>query len=197
MHYVDKMTAGIEENPDAKYIESVLSEADETGYKEDSGDAYRPVFLSANAITLSDKVQLVIRFWGEPEEIHKNYDFIHCCNYWTSWNNELTLNPAALESLLSKQLQYQGSLYPICSVIRARKFIKNGWSINAGQYLKMCFQISELDLKNLSVLEDQLTGVDAAYFMEVIRYCKKKKEEEPEFEATTPYLISIIDKIFG
>ncbi|MEN6474382.1 MAG: hypothetical protein ABFD81_10235, partial [Syntrophaceae bacterium] len=158
-----------ENHPDQEamdYIENVVQTADETDSAhieemDQEKGKYRPVFLSANAITLSDKVQLVIRFYGNAEEIHKNYDFIHCCNYWTSQDGKLTLNPGAIESLLCKHLQYQGSLYPLCSVIRTRKFLKAGWYINAGQYLKMCFQISELDLSSLEVLEDQLTGVDA------------------------------------
>jgi len=158
---------------------------------------FRPIFMSSNAITLSGKIQLVIRFYGDPDEIHKNYDFIHCCNYWTSDTKKLVLHPAALESILAKQLSYQGSLYPVCSVIRTRKFLKQGWYINAGQILKMLFQVAELDLTNVAVLEEQLTGVDAAYFFQVIDYCKKKQEENPEFKVTTPYLISIIDKIFG
>lgn len=184
-----------------QYVETV-TEADETDSKsmeemDKEKGKYRPVFMSANAITLSDKVQLVVRFYGDPDEIHKNYDFIHCCNYWTSKANTLTLNPRAIESLLIKQLQYQGSIYPVCSVIRTRKFLKQGWYINAGQYLKMCFQISELDLTKIEVLEDQLTGVDAAYFFQVLEYCKKRQEEDPEFKVTAPYLVSIIDKIFG
>jgi len=184
------------------YIDGVLSDADETDSKpmeelDKERGKYRPVFMSANAITLSDKVQLVIRFYGEPDEVHKNYDFIHCCNYWKSSDGKLVLHPAALESLLCKNLQYQGSLYPVCSVIRTRKFLKNGWYINAGQYLKMCFQISELDLARMDILEEQLTGVDAAYFFQVLEYCKKRMSEDPEFKVTAPYLISIIDKIFG
>ena len=184
------------------YVDKVVTEADEIDSEhmeemDRERGKYRPVFMSANAITLSDKIQLVIRFYGNPEEIHKNYDFIHCCNYWTSSDEKLTLNPGALESLLVKNLQYQGSLYPLCSVIRTRKFLKQGWYINAGQYLKMCFQLSELNLSDISVLEDQLTGVDAAYFFQVIEYCKKRQEEDKEFKVTAPYLVSIIDKIFG
>lgn len=158
---------------------------------------YRPVFMSANAITLSNKVQLVIRFYGDPAEIHKNYDYVHCCNYWESGTGELTLNPSALESILTKNLYYQGSLYPVCSVIRMRKFLKQGWYINAGQILKMLFQVSALDLTDIDTLEEQLTGVDAMYFHQVIDYCKERKEKEPDFNITAPYLISIIDKIFG
>ncbi len=157
---------------------------------------YRPIFFTGNAITLSNKVQLIIRFYGSPETIHSNYDFVHCTNYWTSKDNKIVLNLPALESLLSKQLFYMGSKYPLCSIIRTRKFIKRGWHINAGQYVKMCFQLSQLDLTDVKVLEDQLIGVDNAYFVQVIQYLRKRQEEDKEFKVETPYLISIIDKIF-
>ena len=191
------------EEPEQEYVERVISEADDISSEpldtpsEDTKEKYRPVYISTNAITLSDKVQLVIRFCGEAEDIHKNYDFSHCTNYWTSKDKKLTLQPTALEAILTKQLYYQGSLYPICSVIRTRKFIKQGWHINAGQFLKMCFQISELDLKDINVLSEQLVGVDQAYFIDLINYCKKRQEEDKDFQITMPYIVSIVDKIFG
>jgi hypothetical protein len=185
MEYVDKVTKAADD----------LDQVPPDGL-DDAQPPYRPVFMSANAITLSNKVQCVIRFFGDPGEIHKNYDFIHCCNYWTP-DGGLVLNAAALESILSKNLIYQGSLYPVCSVIRMRKFMKQGWYINAGQILKMLFQVSQLDLTNMKVLEDQLTGVDAAYFHQLIEYCKQRAERDKDFKVTMPYLISVIDKIFG
>jgi hypothetical protein len=180
---------------DAEYVTNTLGEEPEQ--ELDDKSKYRPIFMSGNAITLSNKVQLVVRFYGEPEEIHKNYDFAHCCNYWESHNGKITIKQEALESLLSKHLVYKGSLYPLCSVIRTRKLIKAGWHINAGQYLKMCIQLSQLNLLDIKVLEDQLTGVDSAYFFQVIEYCRKRQEENNEFELSVPYLITVIDRIFG
>lgn len=182
------------------FVEKAITNADDVDSKPIETiekEKYRVVYMSSNAITLSGKIQLVIRFYGNPEEIHKNYDFTHCTNYWVANEHRLELLPNALESILTKQLIYQGSLYPICSLIRMRKFIKQGWHINAGQILKMCFQISKLNLEDINVLEEQLTGVDAAYFFQVIEYCKKRQEEDTEFKITAPYLCSIIDKIFG
>ena len=153
---------------------------------------YRPVFMSTNAITLSNKVQIVLRFFGEPDEIHTYYDFVHCTNYWTSWDSELVLRKEALEALLTKELLYVGSKYPICSIFRLRKFLKRDFTINAGQILKMCMQISELNLNDIPTLQDQLTGVDCAYFIEVIG---KLKEKDPE-KVNRAYLIEIIDRMF-
>jgi hypothetical protein len=89
-----------------------------------------------------------------------------------------------------------GSKYPLCSIIRTRKFINRGWHINAGQYLKMCLQLNELDLNNIDVLEDQLIGVDSAYFMMLIDSIRNKQLTDDNFELNNSYIISIIDKIF-
>lgn len=176
-------------------IEEAYEETEAAALESDDDDGkpkYRPVFLSTNAITLSGRIQIVLRFFGEPDEIHKNYDFIHCTNYWASWTNELTLHQAALESLLARELRYVGSKYPVCSVFRLRKFINRGWTINAGQVLKMLLQVSALDLTDHAVLEDQLTGVDAAYFVELVA---KLKDKDPD-KVNSAYLVEIIDRLF-
>jgi len=155
-------------------------------------DKYRPVFLSTNAITLSNKVQLVLRFSGTPEEIHKNYDFVHCTNWYTYHDDHLELRKEALECLLSRDLLYVGSKYPVCSIFRLRKFIKRGWKINAGQMLKIMMQISALDLTQYDVLQDQLTGVDCAYFCQIL---EKVQDKDPS-KINYAYLVEIIDRMF-
>lgn len=172
-----------------EYAEKVLSVKKD---KEEKPD-YRPVFLSDNAISLSGDVQLVIRFYGTPEQIHDNYDYVHATNFWTSWDRKVTLQVDALECLLTKELRYIGSKYPICSLIRARKFIQREWTINAGQYLKIAMQISELDLTDFDVFREQLVGMDVAYFMQVMELLKEKDPTK----INAAYLVEIIDRIFG
>ena len=162
----------------------------------DEKPKYRPVFFSTNAISLSDKIQLAIRFYGSPEEIHKNYDFVHCTCWYSFFDNTLELPSRALESIINKELYYIGSKYPVCSIIRSRKFISRGWTINAGQYLKMCLQVSELDLKDLKVFKDQLAGVDSAYFAAAIEQIEKAKENNPDLKVDNSYLFEVINRIF-
>lgn len=154
---------------------------------------FRPIFISPNAITLSNKIQIVLRFYGSIDEIHLHYDYAHCTNYWLSSDEKIYLKEAALKALLEKQLIYVGSLYPIASLIRTRKFIKRGYHINAGQYLKMAMQISKLDLTDPVVLEDQLVGVDVTYFTMLINAIKSQDKERVDDE----YVTTIIDKIFN
>ena len=56
----------------------------------------------------------------------------------------------------------------------------------------MMMQISELDLTNPAILQDQLTGVDSAYFIELMG---KVKENDPE-KVNAAYLVEIIDRMF-
>ena len=160
---------------------------------------YRPVFLSANAVTLSDKIQLVIRFFGSPDEIHKNFDFTHAKCWYDYGDNTLHTPELALQCLLSKTLHYSGSLYPICSIFRAKKFLERGWKCSAGELLKMAWQVNALDLTNMKVIREQLTGVDATYLHMVCNALEEwKKQPGNEGEAiSNAYVTTIIDKVFG
>lgn len=160
-------------------------------------DKYTPVFLSENAITLTDKVQLVIRFYGEPDEIHQNYDYIHCQNVYDYDTDTVNLLPEAMEAILSKNLLYTGSLYPICSLFRMRKFLDRGWRISAGEIVKMSFQISKLDLSDLKVLKEQLTGCDMIYMRNLVEALHIWSDENPGVELDNKYMMSIIDKVFN
>jgi len=163
---------------------------------ETENPKYRPRYFTTNAISLSDKIQLVIRFYGNVEDIHKNYDFVHCtCSYDYS-EDKVNLPNKALECIINKELYYIGSKYPLCSIIRARKFITRGWHINAGQYLKMCLQLNDLDLHDFDTFRDQLTGVDSAYFNHAINGIEEKMKNDPDFKLENNYLFEIINRIF-
>ena len=153
---------------------------------------YVPVFFSPNAISLSNNIQIVLRFHGDAKEIHKNFDFIHATNYFT-FKDGLVTNKEAVESILTKQLKYLGSLYPLTSILRMKKFVKRDWNINAGEVLKIMLQISELNLKDPDILEEQLIGIDVAYFSEVIRILRSVNIENH----TSHYINTIIDRVFN
>lgn len=176
--------------------EAVGIEHEQSEPQEESKDKYRPRFITSNAITLSDKIQIVTRFYGNVEEIHKNYDFAHCTCAWSSWDNEVFLPQKALECIINKELYYIGSKYPLCSIIRTRKYLERGYHINAGQYVKMCMQLNLLDLTNVKVLEDQLTGVDTTYFQMMIEDLQKHQEELGTDKVDTGYAMQLINKLF-
>jgi hypothetical protein len=151
---------------------------------------YRPVFFSSNAISLSDKIQIVARFYGSPEQIHANFDYVHATNYWTS-DGGLVLSLEAYEACHNKELIYIGSKYPVCSLFRMRKFLDRGFTITAGEILKIAMNINEFDLTDVKILMDQLIGVDSAYFACLIDAIKSKEN------INRMYLTTILNKLYN
>lgn len=184
---------GISDSPEPE-IEPFAEETEEEQRQEIP--KYRPRYFSTNAISLSNDIQIIIRFYGDVDKIHENYDFVHCTCSYDYKNNKVNLPVKALEAIINKELIYYGSKYPLCSIIRTRKFLSRGYTINAGQYLKMALQLNELDLKDLDVFKDQLTGVDSAYFSQAIEMIAKKQEEDSSFQIDNTYLFEIINRIF-
>lgn len=176
----------------AEEDEAVGMEYEQEETNSDSKGKYRPRFITSNAISLSNKIQIVTRFYGKVEE----NDFVHCTCAWSSWDNEVFLPPKALECIINKELYYVGSKYPLCSIIRTRKYIERGYHINAGQYVKMCMQLNELDLKDVKVLEEQLTGVDTTYFQMMVEALQKHMEETGDSKVDTMYAMELINKLF-
>ena len=180
--------------PNVKYISlfyksrGFWSASDEDKNEKD-GLTHTVKFASANAVTLSEKVQLVFRFFGPAAEIHKNYDFVHATNYWT-YNEGLVTNTEALEAILARELIYKGSRFPLASIFRTRKFIQRGWTLHIANYVKMAFQLNDLDLTNIHTLREQLTGVDAAYLNGLIWQCEKSNEP-----ITSSYVCELVDKL--
>ena len=156
-------------------------------------ERYRIQFISRNAITLSDKMQIITRFYGDPEKIHQSFDFVHCMGYYDHGTGTVNVTVEALEAMMSKTLVYKGSLYPIASIFRMKKFVERGWRIGAGEMLKMMWQISELDLTDTHLLIDQLTGADMVYMLSLIQAL----ESAPEGTLiNSQYVTEIIDRIF-
>jgi hypothetical protein len=180
-----------ETRPEGEFIE-FAEDLIKNKLEEDQKGKYIPTFLSQNAISLTSKLQIIIRFYGEPNEIHDNYDFAHAKCYWDHKNKVLDLNPKAMESLLSRTLVYEGSLYPIASIFRMKKFIERGWRITAGQQLKIMWQISEINMTDMTVLREQLTGVDMAYMYQLLDALKSVDAEK----VNSTYIATIIDRIF-
>ena len=170
--------------------------------KKKKGSDYKPALATSNAISLHGGVQIIFRFVGTPEAVHRNFDFVHCTAYYDPepqlgdviWAKGrpagLTIPAEAMESILTRELQYIGSVYPVCSMFRTKKFLNRGWTITAGTMLKIAWDINALDLHIPSVLQEQLVGMDAAYFHQVISILKEKGDID------RTYLFETINRVF-
>jgi hypothetical protein len=188
--FIKSVGVASEKPIDLEDCENPLDE-DVEDTEDKSKPKYRPVFFSSNAITLSEKIQIITRFHGNPEQIHSNFDYVHATNYWTSDEGKLVLSIEAYEACHNKELIYVGSKYPVCSLFRMRKFLARGFTITAGEILKIAMNINEFDLTDVKVLQDQLIGVDSAYFNMLIAALKNKEKIDRS------YLTTILNKLYN
>jgi hypothetical protein len=156
-----------------------------------SGASYEVAFMTSNAISLNNGLQFIIRFTGEPEAIHDNFDFIHTTNYWT-WAQGVQYNTQALQATLERRMYYFGSRFPVASIFRMRKFIERGWRISAGEMVKIMFDVSQLDLTDITTLREQSIGMDSAYFNQVISILIERGEADLD----RSYLFKVLDEVF-
>ena len=164
--------------------------------KDEDNEKYKVKCITSNALSLSGDVQIICRFCGTPEEIFKNYDFIHTMQAYVRKYDELLLNVDSLVSIMCKRLEYQGSLFPICSLFRLRKFIARGWTISSIEILKIAYQISKLDLDDVNVLKEQCIGCDYFYMISFCNALKEWRENNPDTEFNNEYMFELIEKVF-
>lgn len=164
---------------------------------EEEKKPYRVVFMSQSAITLSDQIQIVIRFFGNPEEIHRSFDFTHAKCWYSYANNHLETPVDALQCILARNLHYSGSLYPIASLFRAKKFIQRGWKCSAGELVKIAWQISEINMNDIDTLKSQLTGVDLLYMHALVSAIEDWKKTNNDEDISQNYVTEIIDRVFS
>jgi hypothetical protein len=166
-----------------------------TGFRKFPKEApFGVAYISDNAISLYDKIQLVIRFYGDAGKIHDSYDFSHAKCWYDNASYQLYTPENALMAIINKSLIYEGSLYPLATLFRVRKFLKRGWTISAGQILKIAWQIPLIDFTDVAVLKDQLIGVDTVYMESLI----KQLNEMPSDDLLDMNVIgNLLDNLFG
>jgi len=133
-------------------------------YKIKSHKVY-PTYLSKNALTLSNGVQLIFRFIGEPKEVFSTFDYEHCKIYWRPNPLGLLLGSVhyegrSQESIAKNELIYTGNTRFVLSAIsRLNNFIKRGWGISPSSLLSLALSVNKVDWSSREALEEELLGI--------------------------------------
>lgn len=122
-------------------------------------------FLSKNALSLKNGIQVIFRFVGPPEEVFTTFDYEHCKVAWEPHPLGLTLGSTkfygrSLESLAKAELMYSGNTRFVLSALsRLNKFIRRGWGIAPSSLLALALTASKIDWNNKVALEEELLGI--------------------------------------
>lgn len=82
--------------------------------------------ITENATTLKNGIQLIRKHYGQPGEIRKTFDFVHCMPYYDSRDKKLYISREQYDlNVLKKLKRNNGNLF---ASHREEKFLKRGWS---------------------------------------------------------------------
>jgi hypothetical protein len=109
----------------------------------DLSEPCRPLAMTANAVYLSYRIQLMTVFYGEPAWMVSNYDFHHCSGYYTAREGRLVVLEEARQAIAARSLHYRpGRTFPMLSVLRLPKFIARGYTIDLAQLFQLVAEVA-------------------------------------------------------
>jgi len=126
--------------------------------------------ITENAINLSDKIQLIIKFIGDPVFVTERFDWQHIKSYFyfdkTVEKYKLVLTENVYQLICEKELVYTGSDYPLSSLMRLKKYIKKGWSVSNTTILHIALDIvasfNKMEKKRQEEKQNSLEMLDLA-----------------------------------
>ena len=142
-------------------------------------------FISKNAMSLDNGIQLIFRFVGQPEEVFSTFDYEHCKVAWQAKALGLTLGETtfygkSLDSLAKNELVYSGNTRFVLSALsRLNKFIKRGWGIAPSSLLSLAISASKVNWSDKHQLEEELLGIygiDPQVLTEILSLAQSDKK---------------------
>lgn len=105
-------------------------------------EKFKVKLITENAINLSDKIQLIIKFTGHPTIVIEKFDWQHIKSYFI-YPDIITFTNDVYKLIVEKELIYTGSDYPLSSMMRLKKYIKKGWNVSNTTILHIALEIAE------------------------------------------------------
>jgi len=111
-----------------------------SSHPEFVSDRFKINLITENSVNLSDKIQLVTKFTGEPEKIVKSFDWKHIKSYYI-YPDKIIFSDDVYRLICEKELIYTGSKFPLSTLLRVRKYIKKGWTISTASMTHVVMDI--------------------------------------------------------
>lgn len=187
----------------------------ENSHTKNKDDKFHVKLITENAINLFDKIQLITKFVGTPEEVTHKFDWQHIKSWYSCKEEKLYLTPDVYQLVVEKELIYTGSDYPLSSLMRLKKYIKKGWNVSNTTILHIAldivasfnkmeaerqFEQAKYGREQLEKIRRKIKDMCQEEFDELIETSEKRydndTEEEQEFEVITdPVELDYINKM--
>jgi hypothetical protein len=123
------------------------------------------------------RVQLVKVLTRTPSEVISSFDFT-ICQAGFDLDDGFIFGADFFQHLAQRRLVFNiKAEYPICSLYRARKFIKRGFSLSGIEAIKLGLRIHSLKIDTYRDLRAQLMGIDTLFLKDLTDSLKGQDEK--------------------
>ena len=182
--------------------ETKLNEAIGSELVKDARKDQKTVETDSALSLIVDKhrLQLIKAVFGTPKEVIDSFDFTICKGAF-HLKDGFIFGDDFFQHLAQRRLVFNIKAgFPICSLYRARKFIKRGFSLSGIEAIKLGLSIQSLKIETYKDLRKQLMGIDTLFLKELTDSLKGQEEKEydlNEFLATLDLWLEKLDTITG
>lgn len=112
-----------------KYRDSIKEYSSDKypGVQTEDIDGNKDKLITNNAITMEGNVQLITVLSGEPNELLKSFDYVHCMPYFDCGDNKLYISEKQYYACINKVLIVNNVQSATKNTHRKEKFIQRGF----------------------------------------------------------------------
>ena len=158
------------------------------------------VVQTDNAITLrwhGHKWQLIRCVFGTAAEIFNSFDFSICMGAYSLTHNVWTLHKDFLVHNAEKRLVFHnGTRYPLCSLIRTRKYASRGYTLTGVGYIEIALCVHALRINTYADLKFHLQGIDTAFLKPLTDELMKQGETHYDYDKCLHLMDNVLHKYF-
>jgi len=152
---------------------------------------YEIKLITDNAINLSDKIQIITKFVGDPVFVTERFDWQHIKSWYDCNTCKLHLTSDVYQLVCEKELIYTGSDYPLSSLMRLKKYIKKGWNVSNSTILHIALDF----VASINKMEAKRQFEQAKHGMDQLQKLREEfenmsQEEFDELDKEVTYIQS-------
>jgi hypothetical protein len=138
-------------------------------------------------------------FYESNMVLLNHFDFTICMGLYDFCTRAFSVHINYFKDLAQRKLIFNTTAeYPLSSLVRMKKFIKQGFNISGTEIIKIALSVNNLDIKDYTVLKKQLLGIDTLFLQELTDSLGTPKyaEKAYNFDNFMRYLDEFLERNF-
>lgn len=131
------------------------------------------------------------------KKVFDHYDYTICMGGYSFKHDAFFFDDLFFKHLAQRRLVFNHKTdFPLCSLVRAAKYVKRGYTISGVEQLKLALTVNNLSIKTYKSLRDQMLGIDTMFLTPLTDLFKSPgmAERPHQLDETLQYIDEYLKK---